>query len=228
MIAIIGDIHGCYNTLVELTNKIKSKYDNIPIYAVGDLVDRGNNSYEVVEFVRDNEIPFTPGNHDYMFFHFFKDPESVFARTWLFNGNESTLSSYKDREDSIFAHINLIKEQPLFYDLPDCFISHAGISYHYEHNLLQNGDSLNMIKKFIYSDFSTDRGVLWTRDPLLDIGKLQVVGHSKHKDIIFDEDSNALYIDTGACVGNKLSAVIVHDNEIIDTLDEKTHMTDIF
>lgn len=228
MIAIIGDIHGCYNSLIELTKKIRQKYSNISIYSVGDLVDRGNHSYEVINFVTENDIKFTPGNHDYMFFHFFKDPESVFARTWLFNGNESTLSSYKDREDSIFAHINIIKKQPLFFDLPDCFISHAGISYQYENNLTDVGNKLEMIKKYIYSDFSTDKGVLWTRDPLLDIGKLQIVGHSKHKDITFDEDSNALYIDTGACVGNKLSAVIVHNNEIVDTIEENTHLNDIF
>lgn len=229
MIAVIGDIHGCYFTLVGLVNKIRDKYKNMPIYAVGDLVDRGKHSFEVVKFFFDNDIPFTPGNHDYMFYHFFKDPESVFARTWLFNGNESTLTSYKEHEESIFPHLNFIKKQPLFYDLTDCFISHAGISFHYSNLLPENGNhNIDTLKEFITSDYHTDKGVLWTRDPLLDLGKLQIVGHSKYKDITFDQDSNSLYIDTGACVGNKLSAAIIHNSEIVNTISENTHMDDLF
>ena len=83
MIAIIGDVHGCYYTLAELYNNIKNKYPDIEIYCVGDLIDRGNNSYEVMEFVINKKIQFTPGNHEYMFYNFFKDPTSVFARSWV-------------------------------------------------------------------------------------------------------------------------------------------------
>ncbi len=51
MIAVIGDIHGCFNTLKELVGKVKGKYPGIKIYSVGDLVDRGNFSYEVLDFI---------------------------------------------------------------------------------------------------------------------------------------------------------------------------------
>lgn len=228
MIAVIGDIHGCYYTLVELYNKIKSNYPDILVYTVGDLVDRGNKSYEVVEFVIEKNILFTPGNHDYMFYHFFKDPTSVFARSWAFNGNESTLESYEKHDTAVFKHIDLIKSAPLVYNLPDCYITHAGVSVQFKKYLPENFLSdLNVLEKFIYDDFSSDKGVLWTRDPLLNLGKLQIVGHSKQREVTLIEDSNAVYIDTGACVGNKLSAVIVHENELIDTLDEKTHLNDI-
>ncbi|MEK6552317.1 MAG: metallophosphoesterase, partial [Bacteroidota bacterium] len=56
MIAVIGDIHGCYFTLVELYKKIIRRYPNIPVYTVGDLVDRGNRSSDVFEFVITNNI----------------------------------------------------------------------------------------------------------------------------------------------------------------------------
>jgi serine/threonine protein phosphatase 1 len=78
------------------------------------------------------------------------------------------------------------------------------------------------------NDLRSERGILWTRDPLLDIGKLQVVGHTKQQEITLVEDSHSVYIDTGACVGNKLSAIIVHESNIIETIDEKTHLNDIF
>jgi len=229
MVAIIGDIHGCYFTLVELYNKIITAYPAIPVYTVGDLVDRGNHSYETVSFVMENHIYFTPGNHDYMFYHFFKDPSSVFARSWFFNGNETTLESYENREVEMFKHIEFIKNSPLYFNIPDCFISHAGISIQYDKFLPKNyKENLDILDQLIMNDLRSDRGILWTRDPLLDLGKLQVVGHTKQQEITLVEDSHSAYIDTGACVGNKLSAIIVHENKIIETIDEKTHLNDIF
>ena len=228
MVAIIGDVHGCYYTLIELYNRIQSEYPDIPIYCVGDMVDRGNNSFEVMEFVITEKMPFTPGNHDYMFHHFFKDPSSVFARSWVFNGSETTLESYESHQDSVFKHIEIIKNAPLFFDLDDCFISHAGISKKYELNLPKNfREDLSILEEHIINDHITDRGVLWTRDPLLDLGKIQIVGHTKQQDIILDEKANALYIDTGACVGNKLSAVIIENSKLVDIIDLKTNLNDI-
>ena len=228
MVAVIGDIHGCYYTLIDLYSKIREKYPKISIYTVGDLVDRGNHSYEVVKFVLEEGIGFTPGNHDYMFYHFFKEPSSVFARSWIFNGNETTLESYEDHEESLFDHIEIIKQAPLFYNLEDCFISHAGVSRQYE-TLLQDNfkEDLNSLAEIINKDYRTDSGVLWTRDELLNLGKLQTVGHTKQKEILYDQTANAVYVDTGACVGNTLSAVIVHQSEIVEVISEKTHLNDI-
>ena len=73
MIAVIGDVHGCLNTLQELVKKIQSLYPSIPLYCVGDLIDRGNFSYEVLEYIQQEGIKFTPGNHDYMFYYFIKE-----------------------------------------------------------------------------------------------------------------------------------------------------------
>lgn len=228
MVAVIGDIHGCFFTLVELYNKIRNKYPKVAIYSVGDLIDRGNFSYEVVKFFVEEKIRFTPGNHDYMFYHFFKDPSSVFAKSWVFNGNESTLVSYEDHEDEIFKHIEFIKQAPLYFDLDDCFITHAGISDVYKNELpFDYKRDLSVLSHYIKQDYRNEDGVLWTRANLLDLGKLQVVGHTKSQDVILDETSNALYIDTGACVGNKLSAVVVHESKIIETFEQPTKLDDI-
>lgn len=228
MVAVIGDIHGCYYTLVDLYNQIREKYKHIAVYTVGDLIDRGSNSYEVMKFVINEKMEFTAGNHDYMFYHFFKEPDSIFAKSWIFNGNEATLKSYQNHEDEIFDHIELIKKAPLYLDLEDCFISHAGISSYYEDMLPANfKDDLSVLTTHVYKDYINEVGVLWTRDKLLDLGKLQIVGHTKQRNINYDEESDALYIDTGAYVGNKLTAVIVNKSEIVDTLEQPTNMNDL-
>jgi len=229
MVAVIGDVHGCFYTLIELYNQIRSKYTNIPIYCVGDIVDRGNFSCNVMDFMLEEKIKFTPGNHDYMFYHFFKDPTSIFARSWVFNGNEATLKSYRNQDEKVFKHIEEIRKAPLFFDLEDCFISHAGVSIKYASILggLEGEEFTYKVGEVIEANFREDSGVMWTRDPLLNLGKLQIVGHTKQLEITYIENSDAVYIDTGAFVGNKLSAVIVEKSEIIDTLEEKTNMDDI-
>jgi len=227
MVAVIGDIHGCYYTLDALYKNIKAKYPDITVYCVGDLVDRGNFSYEVVEFFIRNGIPFTPGNHDFMFYAFFKEPNSLFAKSWVYNGNEATLRSYLNYHDQIEYHISYIKSAPLYFNTDDCFISHAGISSHYKSKFSAARNNSDSLDSLIKSEFDSESGILWTRDRLLNIGKLQVVGHTKQYEVKLDSKANALYIDTGACVGNKLSSVIIHQNEVIEIIAEPTHNEDV-
>ncbi|HEX2868910.1 MAG TPA: metallophosphoesterase [Ignavibacteriales bacterium] len=228
MVAVIGDIHGCFFTLEALVKKIRARYPDIDIYSVGDLVDRGKNSFEVVRYLMENGIKFTPGNHDFMFYAYIREPGSVFARAWVYNGNEATLRSYLEHFESVIKHIEFIKAQPLYFNLEDCFISHAGVSESYRKVLPKNlRENLGDLDKLIYSESESETGVLWTREKLLNLGKIQVVGHTKQESVRYDTRSNALYIDTGACMGNKLSAVVLHHSEVIETIEEPTHFTDI-
>ena len=125
MIAVIGDIHGCFHTLKKLYAIILNKYPEISVYSVGDLVDRGNYSYETVEFVKRNKITFVAGNHDFMFYYFIKHPSSPLGKSWIYNGSETTLDSYSNRFADMQRHLNFIIKALLILDLFDCFISHA-------------------------------------------------------------------------------------------------------
>src|SRR5690606_3491473 len=108
MIAVIGDVHGCYLTLEKLYEQLKEKYGDIEIYCVGDLVDRGNFSFEVMEFVKDRGIIFTPGNHDFMFYYYIREPSNPIGKPWPYNGSESTLKSYHGRWNTIDEHLEMI------------------------------------------------------------------------------------------------------------------------
>ena len=79
-------------------------------------------------------------------------------------------------------------------------------------NVLSNLTDVNNI---LASDLYDKESILWCRNKLLNIGKLQVVGHTHRKEVFYDENSNAVYIDTTAFGMNKLSAVIVENNKLI-------------
>ena len=228
MVAVIGDIHGCFYTLKDLVSKIKAKYPDVELYSVGDLVDRGNFSYEVIEYIKAENIKFSAGNHDYMFYHFIHHPGSEMGRIWIYNGSEQTVDSYSQRVEEMHKHLELIDKAPLFYDLQDCFICHAGISTYYKSRLPKKMFSnTEQIVKVMSNDLMNEHGILWTRDSLMDIGKLQIVGHTRHREVTYHKKNNVVYIDTSVYTGNRLSAVVVHNNEIIDVLYTPTDKRDI-
>ena len=228
MIAVIGDIHGCLFTLEILYNKIKKEYPGISVYSVGDLIDRGNFSSDVFEFVLNEGIKFTPGNHEYMFYYYYKKPEDPDSNIWALNGNTSTLKSYENDPCLLNKHLHIIKSLPLFYNVKDCFISHAGIAAYYKGKIPKIIDeNLDILNAYVYEDIDSLNGILWTRYRLLNLGKLQVVGHTPRSRVIFEKYSNALYIDTGVSVGKSLSAVIIEDGNLIESFSVKTDRRDL-
>ncbi len=229
MIAVIGDIHGCFFTLIALIEKLEKDFPEAEIYLVGDLVDRGKHSCEVFDFVKEKKLKFTPGNHEYMFYHYFNHPKSLFAEAWLSNGAVFTLKSYENRFERINEHLQLINHAPLFYNLKDCFISHAGISAFYSDIISpQILSDENKLDEIIRNDLVEPYSILWNRDPLINIGKLQVVGHTRMHEPKFIRENNALYIDTAAISGNKLSAAIVEDNKVLEIFAVPTNSADLY
>ncbi|HEY5124981.1 MAG TPA: metallophosphoesterase [Ignavibacteria bacterium] len=195
-IAVIGDIHGCYNTLVDLYEKIKNFKGNI--YCVGDVIDRGINSKRVVQFLIDKKIKPVIGNHEYWFLDAIKNKEDItYIRKWLVYGGDSTLESYlpvnenttfNDFYDEVIfqGHYQFISGFPLKYEINNVIISHAGI--------IKNGDDNSIFFNY--------------EKPLQLNGKLQIFGHIPYKEIQYIKDWYAS-IDTGCVFQNKLSAIVV-------------------
>ena len=228
MVAVIGDIHGCYNTLVKTYDEVKAKYPDIEIFSVGDLVDRGKFSFEVMEFIKSKKIKFTAGNHDLMFYFFITQPTNAIGKSWIYNGSESTMESYSNHMSKMREHLAFIKKAPLFFNLDDCFISHAGISSFLKRSIKKNIlDNPEELEELLHDDLNSLHSVIWSRDVLMNIGKLQIVGHTRFDNVYHDTSANALYIDTSACGGNKLTAVIIDKNKLIDKISVDTELIDI-
>ncbi len=228
MVAVIGDIHGCHNTLIKLLSKIKKKYKSVPLYCTGDLVDRGNFNSHVIEVVKEENINFVTGNHDLMFYYTITDPANPIGYPWIYNGNEKTLLDYEHNSHLLEPHLKLIGNAPLFYNLPECFISHAGISKIFKHLLLHSGIvQFNKFLDFFSKNLSNENGIIWNRSELMNLGKLQIVGHTRYRNVTVNQGNNSVYIDTSVDTGNKLSCIIVEKGAIIEILSVKTVPADI-
>ncbi|WP_299547602.1 metallophosphoesterase family protein [uncultured Helicobacter sp.] len=112
---IIGDIHGCYKTLCALVEKLPEK-ENSQIIFVGDLVDRGAESFLVVEFVRNGKYPCVLGNHEELMLEYYGCVTTKREGIWMENGGRETIQSYAND-----GKVQLLKEHLEFFEsLPYC------------------------------------------------------------------------------------------------------------
>ncbi len=98
----VGDIHGRCDLLDRLHGLIAADARAHPaarklVVYLGDYVDRGSSSRQVVDYLLDDPLPefetiFLTGNHEDMMLSFLDD-ESI-GPMWMINGGDATLSSY--------------------------------------------------------------------------------------------------------------------------------------
>lgn len=123
---VIGDIHGHYEALSALLTKIELTKDD-EVYFLGDLIDRGPQSAEVVKLVMENGYKCILGNHEIMLLDVFCNGsfQAEAFHAWLHNGGYSTVISYGNKIPP--EHIEWISNLPLYLDLGDYWLVHAGI-----------------------------------------------------------------------------------------------------
>ena len=68
----IGDVHGCYQAMKKLIGKIEREDADAQFILIGDVIDRGGETPEVLEWcmknvTRDGKYQMLMGNHELMF-----------------------------------------------------------------------------------------------------------------------------------------------------------------
>jgi serine/threonine protein phosphatase 1 len=96
----IGDIHGCFTALAALANFTPFRPDDV-LVALGDYVDRGPDSYAVLDWViaesrRGRLIPLR-GNHEIMMLEAREGGHAL--QRWLSYGGDAALASYSPLDD---------------------------------------------------------------------------------------------------------------------------------
>ncbi|MFU8813486.1 MAG: metallophosphoesterase family protein [Balneolaceae bacterium] len=129
----IGDIHGCDRTLRALWEKIRN-HDDATFVFLGDYIDRGPSSAQVVEFLIEIEKQasciFLLGNHEQMLL---KALEGENMNRWLHFGGAETLESYGTSLDELTLpehHLAFFKRCVPYYQNEHYFFAHAGAPPH--------------------------------------------------------------------------------------------------
>lgn len=122
---VIGDVQGCYSELQALVKKIKFNPSKDKIIFAGDLVNRGNQSLEVMEFCMKykGSIKAVLGNHDFYLLYLIEHQKK----------NKSLKKVLESR--NIQKYHSWLKKLPLLLEVKiketkeTFWISHAGIPY---------------------------------------------------------------------------------------------------
>lgn len=183
---VIADIAGQFDALMRLVEKCPKGAE---IVLVGDLVDRGPQSFEVVEWAMKNpKVTTLMGNHEHMMLDFY---EPIFggglygSDIWKGNGGSATMASYsrhgfKRPPDS---HIAWLKNLPTYKMSDDkkCLVTHAALAPRFQ------VEDISVAYEIVDQDF--DYSVLWNRGEPVKREYFQVFGHNSHWGLMpFPED----------------------------------------
>ncbi|MGY0400293.1 MAG: symmetrical bis(5'-nucleosyl)-tetraphosphatase [Ostreibacterium sp.] len=118
----IGDVHGCYDELMQLLTKIQfdSAHDNLIF--VGDLINRGPRSLDVLRFVRSlgKSAQVVLGNHDISLLAYSID---------VYHGRDSDFKVIMQAHDATELTEWLRRQPLLIHDEPtNIIVTHAGIA----------------------------------------------------------------------------------------------------
>lgn len=190
-IIIIGDVHGCYKTLLALIDKLPK---GIPLAFVGDLIDRGRDSNKVVQFVIDHTYDCVMGNHEAFMVRNSYMPDACKIHdvsmdgNWGRNGGLLTLKSYKENNNQYISHVAWMKSLPLImkYESIGLIVSHSSAAAFVLYDQV----------KYL------EEGVIWDRpsSPKKIPNYFNVFGHTPQnkRPLIKDHYAN---IDTGCFIG---------------------------
>ena len=124
---VIGDVHGHYDGLMRLLEAIAPS-DEDSVYFLGDLIDRGTQSAQVVKFVKQSSYHCLLGNHEQMLIDVLGDGEvyGPALQGWLYSGGHATVNSYGEAGIPQ-GDIDWMRSLPTHLDLGDIWLVHAGV-----------------------------------------------------------------------------------------------------
>lgn len=83
---IVGDIQGCYNELMGALKGCGFNESTDRLFCVGDLIDRGPNSYECANLIYKPWVHSTMGNHELMMYQSVLHNRRDYHDCWINNG----------------------------------------------------------------------------------------------------------------------------------------------
>ncbi len=205
----IGDIHGCHQTLNELLDLINPRAGQDRIVFLGDYINRGPCSKEVIEQIISVKKTYPGtitlmGNHEQILLASLAGGETDF---FLRMGGKQTLASYglKENESSSLlaripaSHLAFLENLMFLWHTEDYIFVHAG---------LQPGLHLSQ---------QSAQWCCWARDDFInsnfDFGRKIIFGHTPFSNPLMTD--NKIGIDTGTVYGGKLTCLVLPERELI-------------
>lgn len=193
----IGDIHGRLAKLKDMIEQIEPQKEDTLVF-LGDYIDGGAQSYEVVEQVIQlkrtlpNVIALRGNHEDFVISLFMGNLNPREREIWLtMNGGKVTRASYRNKGHDLNVHQEFYMNLTHCFETEGFFFCHAGVRPGVPLKDQRKTDLLEIGEPFLSSD--------------RDFGKIVVHGHTITDRIVVKH--NRIGIDTGAAQYGPLSAI---------------------
>lgn len=198
---VVGDLHGCYDELMELLDKAAFSTDD-RVVAVGDLITKGPKNREVLElFISDERFSSVIGNHDL-----------ALRRRWY--GEEIDLKpaqkeTYKELKADKDRYATYFNSLPFIIDLETHLVVHAGLRPNVELHSQTTGDLTRL--RTLGADRESEDGIPWYQ--VYSGDKIVIFGHWPAPEP--RRAKNAIGLDTGCVYGHNLTGYIIESDEFV-------------
>ncbi len=219
MTYVISDIHGNYQQFLKLLEQIKLRDEDV-LYLLGDLVDFGEESMELIEDISLRlNVYAIAGEHDFTAVRMLRgfdrmlksgatpDADYVAEMTqWVKDGGQPTLEAFRALdEDAREGVLEYLEELTLFEEVEikgqKYVLVHAGIADYEEGSDLED---------YLPEDFFSEP--LDASYALVD-GATVVVGHVPTASGKITRGEGSIFMDCGACEGGKLACLCLETGE---------------
>jgi diadenosine tetraphosphatase ApaH/serine/threonine PP2A family protein phosphatase len=206
---IVGDIHGCYDELLALLEKVALTGED-RVISVGDLIVKGEKNREVLDlFIEDERFSAVLGNHD-----------RALCRYWRGEGvalKESQEKTRAELEHDEARYSAYLQSLPLMIDLGSHLVVHAGVRPGVELSG-QTVEDLTELRT-LGEDRTNRDGVPWYEQ--YDGDKTVLFGHWPAP--APRRGKRAIGLDTGCVYGYQLTAYIIETGEFITVQAERAY-----
>jgi serine/threonine protein phosphatase 1 len=83
---IVGDIHGCFDQLMSALRAIDFNYTCDRLFSVGDVIDRGSQSFDCADLIYEHWFYPVQGNHEQMMWYSLLYQNNAYINIWIQNG----------------------------------------------------------------------------------------------------------------------------------------------
>ena len=210
---IVGDIHGCIREFEDIL--IASGHcTNSRLILVGDLINKGPESFQVLKLAKEIKAEVVLGNHEAGFLKYCRLRNGIDEQHPVYEALISEMG--EDYED----YLAWIESWPAYIEDKEFIVVHGGLVPGKKLNEMST-KSLTTIRTWDGKgkDLKAKSNPAWF-DFYKD-SKLVVFGHWASKGLI--ERENVIGLDSGCVYGRKLSAVILPERKIVQVDAHKAY-----
>lgn len=206
---VLGDIHGRFDLVKKSLQQVNFNHKTDRLFCVGDLIDRGPYSHNVIDFLKKPYVYAIRGNHEDMLLEFYEQYPNATDETFFYFGEQNGMTWFLEQSlEQRTIILEELKKLPLVIEVE----SERGLIGLVHADIPQNMSWQDFKTAILDDNSKVIETALWGRSRLNynieqdieGLGRLYV-GHTVQNNI--KKLANVVALDTGAVFDRHLSMV---------------------